>query len=295
MANQEPFTFGNGNRSKEQIPHSGVHHGERPFEESDIPLADATLKIPESSRDITPLTQPVDVVQEAPAKSNESFMRRHRRAIAGMVATSVIGIGGALVATSGGESADPGTKEPGITKIDTETLDQRIEALFQNKDRVQFDANILEGISDDEWGSVFNKSIREDLNWYLGVLVENPDIPVDKIPVSDFTDTPDSEIVNSLKDIAAQILAENPDVKDIGTFVCPTASNDTAPQDYGCSVYSSFVNDPVNYPDLSYLRVEYMVQDQDNNYSEHKSIDVKLEQPYQLVQQKDGTIKINEG
>jgi len=286
MANQEPFSFGNGKRAQEQVPHSGVHHDERPFEESDIPLSQARLKIPEGSRDIIPLTQLADVKQEAPTKTRESFTRRHRRGIAGLVTTAIVGVGGTFLVTHGGESTEPGAKEPGISNVDTDALRQ--------KDRMTFEPGILEGISNDAWGSVFNQSTREDLNWLLGTIVENPTIPADRIPVDDITDTPNSEIIKKLRSIGEQIRAENPDAVDIGTFVCPTASNDTAPQDYGCSVYSTFDKNPERYPDQSYLRIEFNVQDKDGNYSEHELIEEKLDNPYHLVQQEDGTIKINE-
>ena len=99
MANQEPFTFGNGNRAPEQTPHSGVHHGERPVREFDTPLPDAVeqglIQTPDS---------PASLVSN-PAEKKGRWKKPV--AVGTLVLAAAAGTFGIGRATSGGNSASP--------------------------------------------------------------------------------------------------------------------------------------------------------------------------------------------
>lgn len=102
MANQEPFTFGNGNRAPEQTPHSGVHHGERPVREFDTPLPDAVeqglIQTPDS---------PASLVSD-PAEKKGRWKKPV--AVGTLVLAAAAGTFGIGRATSGGNSAPPEAK-----------------------------------------------------------------------------------------------------------------------------------------------------------------------------------------
>lgn len=250
---------------------------------------DETVVIPpveHRDSNITPLAPPADLDTTMPATRSRESKRhgRRRTAIAATVLAAVAG-GGLWAATHGGNSAEPGAKEAGISKIDVDALRQT--------DRPALPAGALEGINEHQWGDILNTTIVGDWQWYLSTLVHNPEV-MDQIPTDDFTDTPNSEIITALKDMAQQMIEDNPDAVDILPTVCPTSTQSTEASDFGCSGYSSFVSDPENYPDISSIRVEYVAQDKNSNFSEHKELLKILEQPYKLVQTPDGTFKLNE-
>lgn len=110
MANQEPFTFGNGNRAPEQTPHSGIHHDERPVEEFETTLAEdhemGRIQTPDSPARLATSTS---IDHRVPTTSPESWLRRHRRAVAGAVVAAIV-TGGGYALARGGESSEPSTK-----------------------------------------------------------------------------------------------------------------------------------------------------------------------------------------
>ena len=298
MANQEPFSFGNGNRAPEQVPPSTVHHGERPPEREfdNTTLEEAhergLIKTPESP---APLAPPVGLAPTTLTTSQESFWRKHPRIAATVGGIAAVAALGGVVSQIGGESHEPGSKvgasaEPGTHEG---TLSQAEIDALRRTDRPSFPKGALEGVNEREWGDKVNATLVGDFQWYLSTLVHHPDA-MDQIPTDDFTDTPDSEVVRVLKGMAQQMITENPDAVDILPIVCPTSTQSTDASEFGCSGYSSFVSNPENYPDISSLRAEYVVQDKNSNFSEHKELLIKLEQPYEVVQSPDGTFKINE-
>jgi len=238
---------------------------------------------------------------EAPTTSplnqpeRESWFQKNKRKVAAAIAVVAVGgVGGVVAVAQGGNSPEGARQTQGATgEPGKETAPVDAPQEFLAPEKVAYPKGALENATEQEWGNIFNETILTQLSWYFNELVDNPD-KMDQIPVDSFTDNPNSEFVTTLKAMAAEVVAANPNAADIQASVCPTATAGTSPDIYGCAGFSSFMSVPEEYPEMSGLNIEYIVQDKDGTFSpEHQELLATLYSNYKMTQAEDGTLRIN--
>ena len=125
---------------------------------------------------------------------------------------------------------------------------------------------VVDEWTEDEYYQYFNWFIYDNMFWYLSELVADPSA-IDSLPTDSFSTDLDTNIVVALQNLARQISDAYPDCRvssvtytDSGLepyYGCQIAVvlGNTAMEDLRglTEVLSSIVDDPVTYPDLSYL------------------------------------------